>query len=65
MFIPGSYHTFLTLMTCCDQEDYTYRDVSAFENDDFFDENEWSQILKDEKIYFMSLIEKWTAVIKL
>ena len=36
MFIPGSYHSFLAFMTWIGQDDYSYHDVSTFENDDFF-----------------------------
>ena len=38
LFIPGSYHTFLTIMTWLNREGYTYEDVSAFEDDKFFDD---------------------------
>ena len=38
LFIPGSYHTFLTVMTWLNKEGYSYSDVSAFENDDFHDD---------------------------
>ena len=38
MFIPGSYHTFLALMTFLGHEGYDYKDLNAFENDDFFND---------------------------
>ena len=42
MFIPGSYHSFLALMAWLgdNNDEYTYKDVATFENDDFFDDNE-------------------------
>lgn len=28
LFIPGSYHTWIAIMACCEREGYNYSDVS-------------------------------------
>ena len=40
MFIPGSYHVFVALMACCEQPGYTYKDVSAYETDEWHNESD-------------------------
>lgn len=39
LFIPGSYHTWIAFMACCEREGYTYDDVSQFESDDWHNED--------------------------
>lgn len=39
LFIPGSYHTWIALMACCETPGYTYNDVSQFESDNWHNED--------------------------
>ena len=39
LFIPGSYHTWIALMACCERQGYSYNDVSQFESDDWHNDD--------------------------
>ena len=39
LFIPGSYHTWIAMMACCEREGYNYNDVSQFESDEWHNED--------------------------
>jgi hypothetical protein len=40
LFIPGSYHTVIALLACLKYDGYKYDDVSAFETDEWHNDDD-------------------------